>query len=46
MRDKIYKNINNDKKEIYTGEDFSHCKFPEEDPKGFRIVIETFLEKY
>lgn len=46
MGDKIYKSIKTDKKEIYTGEDFSHCKFSEEDPMGFRKVIETFLEKY
>ena len=46
MGDKIYMSINNDKKEIYIGEDFSHCKFSEGDPKDFRKVIETFLEKY
>ena len=36
MGEDIYKSIKSDKKEIYTGENFAHTKFFEEDPKGFR----------
>lgn len=46
MGEEIYKNINSDKKQIYTEENYDHLEFSKKDPQGYKKVISNFLESY